>query len=261
MQKQNPKWKSWLITILGVMLALLIVGSSETFQNCLKESEAQIGQQDIEKGIAYFLGSFARYKTCGGHFLEMNGEGVIAAFTVILAISTILLWWSTRKLWDAGERQLELATKTAERELRAYIYVEGVEITPPDLAGPTEVRLTIKNNGQTPGYGVVHLGRMLVQDFPSLVPLPEVEETSPLSRNDLPPSGILTKTLKGGRALTPDERARIGNGTLALYVYGEIRYRDAFGRNRSTKYRMIRGGNVGVRATTMTTTEEGNESN
>jgi hypothetical protein len=42
-----------------------------------------------------------------------NDKGVVAAFTVVLAISTIGLWLATINLWKAGERQLELLGETA----------------------------------------------------------------------------------------------------------------------------------------------------
>jgi len=245
------------------LVALIISGLGRVDSSILPSTAQMYCQQNSDAGTQFC----AAYKVIGFWIagLASYGGAIEAAITAIatafIAYFTYTLKEATARLWDAGERQLELATKTAERQLRAYVYVESVEMTPPDLAGPSKAHLTIKNVGQTPGYGVVHLGRMLIQDFPSLIPLPELDEAGPTSRSDVPPSGILIKTLAGKRPLTLDERARITNGTAALYVYGEIRYRDAFGQDRWTRYRLMRGGNVGVSPTTMTTTEEGNESN
>ena len=41
-----------------------------------------------------------------------NGA-VTALFTIVLAISTIGLWSATKKLYDAGERQLEITREAA----------------------------------------------------------------------------------------------------------------------------------------------------
>ena len=38
----------------------------------------------------------------------------------------------------------------------------------------------------------------------------------------------------------------IGTASLTLYVYGELRYRDTFGKDWATKYRLIHGGNEGT---------------
>jgi hypothetical protein len=47
-----------------------------------------------------------------------DAERTIAAFTVILAISTTLLWWATRKLYLAGERQMELIEQSSVAQSR-----------------------------------------------------------------------------------------------------------------------------------------------
>jgi len=60
-------------------------------------------------------------------------KSIVAVFTIVLAISTIGLWWSTKALWKAGEHQLEHFVGTAERELRAYVYVEKTQIGPGNL--------------------------------------------------------------------------------------------------------------------------------
>jgi hypothetical protein len=41
-------------------------------------------------------------------FAEQHDKGIVALFTIVLAISTIGLWLATLRLWDAGERQLKL---------------------------------------------------------------------------------------------------------------------------------------------------------
>jgi len=50
-------------------------------------------------------------------FFEDHGEAVTAAFTIVLAISTIGLWVSTRDLWTAGENQIALIKENVDKEL------------------------------------------------------------------------------------------------------------------------------------------------
>ena len=45
---------------------------------------------------------------------ERHGEAVIAAFTIVLALSTIGLWRATRKLYEAGEQQIAAVGDIAE---------------------------------------------------------------------------------------------------------------------------------------------------
>jgi hypothetical protein len=37
------------------------------------------------------------------HAFERHGEAIIAFFTIVLALSTIALWWQTRNLHKSGE--------------------------------------------------------------------------------------------------------------------------------------------------------------
>jgi hypothetical protein len=42
-------------------------------------------------------------------------------------------------------------------------------------------------------------------------------------------------------------RALLGTEKFTLYVYGEVHYRDIFGKEQFTKYRLIHGGAEGTR--------------
>ena len=64
-----------------------------------------------------------------------------------------LAYRSTDKLWEAGERQLKHLESTAERQLRAYVYVVGKDFL---VQGEEHERfinqIRILNSGQTPAY-------------------------------------------------------------------------------------------------------------
>jgi hypothetical protein len=85
-----------------------------------------------------------------GHVFD-KPDAYIALFTAILAVSTIALWWSTRRLWAV--------TKIAADHIpiveRAYVFVTPVPSIENDR---TIIHLKIENFGQTPaiiteGYG------------------------------------------------------------------------------------------------------------
>ena len=48
---------------------------------------------------------------------------------------------------------------------------------------------------------------------------------------------------------------------MALYSFGEYRYRDAFEQERFTKYRFMVGGDTGFNESAMSPYKEGNEAN
>jgi hypothetical protein len=79
------------------------------------------------------------------------GEFVIAIFTVALAVFTGGLWWSTYRLWEAGERQL---TGTQ----RPWVKVDKIEpasdLVFEDGEGRIDLIVIVSNKGNSPGLRV-----------------------------------------------------------------------------------------------------------
>lgn len=169
--------------------------------------------------------------------------------------------------------------RTARRQLRAYVAVErGIianvadpptpkgekietvaRILHPD-AGPT-IQITIKNSGQTPAYDLVHWATARLDKFPLETELASMPDPRSKYRNVVGPGIPEVKTIRLPKPLELPEKIGLREGSLAIYCWGEIVYRDAFGKRRYTRYRCMYGymcGIIGV-ATDMVYCEEGNE--
>jgi hypothetical protein len=129
-----------------------------------------------------------------------------------------------------------------------------------------EARVTITNFGQTPAYELIHLGGLALSKYP--VP-PHVIMTirdddfaaSAHNKTDLGPGHhhIAITSTSLGRSFTVEERSSLATGEYAIHVFGEVRYRDAFGNRRYTKYRYITGGPASVRGGQLASYGEGNK--
>ena len=53
--------------------------------------------------------------------------------------------------------------------------------------------------------------------------------------------------VSAGRQLMDEEKKGTIEEAHAIYVYGEIQYKNVFGRRRWTRYRLMMGGPVGIR--------------
>jgi len=84
----------------------------------MQEEQHKSAKEDAVKGATQFFAAISAHKDCAGHFVEENGEGIIASFSIILAISTIGLWLATNRLWAAGEKQFALLSETAAAQSR-----------------------------------------------------------------------------------------------------------------------------------------------
>jgi hypothetical protein len=151
----------------------------------MQEEQHNSAKEDALKGVTQFLAAISAHKDCTGHFVEENSEGIIASFTMILAISIIGLWLATNRLWAAGEKQFALLSETAaaqSRDMQASIAASAtaVEIATqtylaehgtwlkvyPTIVGPIrftggkismEITIEAENIGKNPAIGV-HLG-------------------------------------------------------------------------------------------------------
>jgi hypothetical protein len=95
----------WLFPIFVVLIAIWIVGSAKSFQQCIREIKREEPQQAPKEGLPHFLIVLGRYKPCSGVFLSENHDAVIAAGTLGLMIFTGSLWWATRRLQQFAEIQ------------------------------------------------------------------------------------------------------------------------------------------------------------
>lgn len=199
------------------------------------------------------------YKT----FLDHTPDWFVALFTALLFFVTNRLVKSTNKLWDAGERQikltrsvaavqarntrrqLRLSEDTAERELRAYLWVEVQNILQLDEANPIAVRVAMNNAGKTPAYNVciscsaivapalLPSGTQFNADFSGSITVTTIHPGSDrkfaIARSSAPPSLAMVD--------------QINNGSHRLYVGGVVSYEDAFAIKRTTKFLVSAGGN------------------
>jgi hypothetical protein len=147
-----------------------------------------------------------------------------------------------------------------QRRLRAYVHPTQISATINDY-NFVNVALAYKNFGSTPAFRLadytciaVRERKMTTTGVVDLGPtdLPESYLKKIVQPNSLiPPQNTGNKNaaawcdkatsekpfLSVNTPLSPDERAAIRSGASALYMYGEISYRDAFGYDRITKFR------------------------
>jgi hypothetical protein len=179
----------------------------------------------------------------------------------LMFIATVALVWATWKLVKGADRN-------AERQLRAYVLIERALVVSAAAGGATMLRdrdashggepmeiqvghqpkaiITFKNFGRTPAHNVKYFGNVAVVPWPIRqrdLPALDGGGTSEI----IGPNGTRQKhELFPGpfRPLTAQERADLDNGTVALVFFGEIRYVDAFDKDRVTRYRVFCGGEI-----------------
>jgi hypothetical protein len=113
-KKTKARLSRGLIAALALILISWIVADSPSFKTCVHEAQQHSSDEPPKDKVSAFFSFLNIRKDCVGEFVENKGEAVLATFTVILAISTILLWLATKDLFEAGENQIRITQIAAE---------------------------------------------------------------------------------------------------------------------------------------------------
>ena len=176
---------------------------------------------------------------------------------IALLIYTLYL---TRNATKAAIEANRIARKSAERQLRAYVFLTKASIENWAAGEQPFAHLTVVNTGQTPAYGVEFWAAVQIVT-PDKV-LPDFERPANLhtSRYSL---GTNIPTYKkmpiSDKPMTEDIRHAIVGGDLTVFVWGEITYRDIFKKYRASPFRLKFSGIGDPPRNDMTAMEEGND--
>jgi hypothetical protein len=179
---------------------------------------------------------------------------IIAVATVVYVVFTLLLWRETKRSAYAAKAAAEAADATvnqmrdtAEKQLRAYVCLDSAVIKFPQPDIP-EAQVHFKNCGQTPAYDVRGWIHTWFGEYPLKETLPNAPDDLRKGTETIAPGRILIYVAPKKPPLPPPYVAVLGTDTFTLYVYGEILYKDIFGKERRTQYRLIHGGAEGIRS-------------
>ncbi len=156
-------------------------------------------------------------------------------FSAAVAIGTLLQFSA-----------LVVIIRTTRRQLRAYVFISGAHLENIGIGQIPCAQLTIKNFGQTPAYKMTQWAMVGIGKFP-LESHPSTNENEPMPERPLPPQDeIPLQSPKYKEPLNAEMLDELSKGMLAIYVAGEVRYRDAFKKKWRTRYLLYSGGSIGL---------------
>jgi len=159
----------------------------------------------------------------------------IAFFTFLLFLATVALWLATRRLVQGAE-------DTALRQLRAYVSIKLDEKLFYDSNGLLNAPFITKNHGVTPANFMLCSLQIGLFRFPLDTELDPHSYPSTSSNTALFPGEQVRHYATFPSKLNQAEIQAIEKSEGSIYVWGEVRYKDAFGIQRSTQFRMYSTG-------------------
>jgi hypothetical protein len=215
MRLKNILWEVLFAIAILLFLGLFLNGYiCETATEGCKE---QCASHNLTSVILWYIGNWFTSDR-----INAISTAIIAGFTVMLAITT-------KKLWDAGEKQLKLSQDTAQRQLRAYVFaVDPSFVSLPVVTLDEERRIRIevklRNSGSTPtrhlviGAHFTERTREVSADFT----FPEPVDSQHVLIG--PNSEIIACSI----TMPYEIIDRIKNETSFLYIWGYADYNDVF---------------------------------
>jgi hypothetical protein len=224
--------RAWVFFLFLLSIGALLVATTPSFHACLSQTGPQATLSQPQKhGTTVTVARTTR--DCLARFFTENRDDIIAGLALILALSTIFLWFATRDL-VAGTADF------SKMQLRAYLGPSETFITGVAAGEKPLVECTVRNFGQTPAYRVSYWAETKVLDSMSDSFEPTQAEGGERTVN--PGRDGFTVKSRMTEPLTEEEMSKIKLGTAAIYFYGAINYRDAFSRRRKTQFRYQHGG-------------------
>jgi hypothetical protein len=155
-----------------VPLEIISLSQSPAFGPCLikPQQEAASAQNNQQQACPTFSEGTLILLGRADKFFEHHDKSILAVFTIALAVSTALLWWSTDKLWRAGERQLKIAEAAAIAAEQNIVDLQRALIVPVQFSCVTVIHGG--PDGPIRGYRVVpmlvNVGSTIAKRFVSI---------------------------------------------------------------------------------------------
>jgi hypothetical protein len=177
---------------------------------------------------------------------KLSPDTWIAGFLAFMAFLQLVVFSrQANRLRDSVDESRK-ATATirdnAVSELRAYVTVGPPVLPPPALwtKGVILPGIEIQNAGRTPAYELAAAFKINVVtgDFDPrpFLPLDPDEVLGTKSRGMIGPRSEVRSGLPAGYQMNESELAEVRRGERRVYIYGTVRYRDAFKIERHTNY-------------------------
>lgn len=178
------------------------------------------------------------------------------------AIGTILLLVTVKLSRDSTKAAISAVThaeESAERELRAYVFVDEKTIEDFGLGKQPRIAIRFKNFGQTPAYQckVTYFKCQISAkepDFPAAGKFPPLGSTI----ENLGPSDCRRIMMKIG-VIDKNAHTDIISNKKQIFAIGIIEYVDAFGKPRETRFKYAYGRNATVFGNHFSGCSSGNE--
>ncbi|MEX2315872.1 MAG: hypothetical protein WD669_01880 [Pirellulales bacterium] len=190
------------------------------------------------------------------HVIELILATVLVGVTIYQALLIASANQIAGDAATAAKDSVDLASDTAKKQLRAYVLPTKGEVKGLNGNGPLQVRVAVRNSGQTPA----HQTSIKVDTWWEQIP------RQPPIAGDLPTKEGMQVTLAAGEETYVDHlvkeprRQELKSRKAILHAEGSVRYKDIYGVKHESSFHFVQGGEFDPSAQLMSLSEGGNDS-
>lgn len=158
----------------------------------------------------------------------------------------------------AAEGAIKVAQNTAAIELRAYVSVIKVKLIELELGQTVKALVTFKNSGKTPAHDVKLWWRMEYRRQPLNEVLDRGDKAKEVTCTDIGPTVPMASLFATGVALGQLHFDEVRSQKSAVYVWGQLSYRDIYDKQQFVSFRFKHTGKFYKPDTNLVSCTEGN---
>ena len=224
-----------LIAALVFVLGLgWILSTSTSFQDCIK-NQTEAKSEHAKLSLAITDNATIRMR-CAGHVAYEYRDFITAAATVLIALFTFTLWWSTRGMLQATNETIRLARDEFISTHRPKMIVRQFQLDPFKRDTVLSSSCSVINIGSTEGilrYVAAELalwnGR--VWEPPGLATV-----VNPYGPRTIRNGERIPVTIQSRFNITDAQIRAVRQGDLIICAVGEFTYTDQLGTKRRTGF-------------------------
>ena len=122
---------------------------------------------------------------------------------------------------------------------RAWITVKSTEIIKIKEGQPVTAKIIFHNSGKSPALNVILHNRINIYIYPAPDPLSHGDSTNPVGHYVIGPDSDMNIIVTSEEAAASKDLQAIHNNKAAIYIHGQVDYRDIFNSERRTEYCMV----------------------
>jgi hypothetical protein len=198
-----------------------------------KHHEVALAVDALRKDYDSAQGDRAKHDKKTLFWSRITGVGVATytVLTVAIVVASIYSAYQAKISAVAAQNSVKSANDTETRQLRAYVLFDNGEVILPD-----QIKVRIKNSGQTPAYNITWWINSEVRNKKN-DPIKDLQnrETNLAPSIDLGGTATYERGLR--TSVAHSDLDVVGSKDKALYVWGIFKYRDAFQRCQVSAFR------------------------